>query len=251
MDIMEKLKGYTGEKVKCTFVSNGFLRTIEGTLTNIEDYESITIDGQRITFIGVGMGIVNISCGDEMLFENPYMTTNYMGFGAEYTTIARKVFGKPWIRLHEESLAKFDHSYKDYNVSEDWYIMPSRTDEEIITYYEKYKKAYIIQGRNYVAGEPQQEDWKQMCEYAAGNRRKIEILNAAYAIMRFLKEYDAPIEEILRTVKEELQLSDELLNDAVHVAVTCTGELGREMLMFWAKSGHRLPSAESSSGGRH
>ena len=241
---MEKLKQYIGKKIKYECVFNKHNVTGEGILTEVVDYKFITIDHQiTIPFVGMGQGIITLSCDDEIIFHNPNMTTDYWGFGPEVNTIARKTFGKPWIRVFEEDMAKIDPCYNDYHVTQDWFIMPSRSDEEVIEYYNKSLQAYIAEGKTVIQDEQHKQEWEQLCKRVVGNRKQIELLNAIFAVMQFLSNYMAPFDEMLRTVQAELQLSDETLNWAVLNAAIYSPR-GEELLMFWANNHNRLEAPE-------
>ena len=234
MDIMEKLRQYIGKKVKCTYVVSGNIVVKEGILEDIYDYFTILIDMTTIPFAGVRVAMMSLESENEVIFTNPYVTAEYMGYGGEIEDISKKLFGKPWIRAFEKSMAKNDPSYEDYHVSEDWFIVPARSDEEVIEYYNKYKKAYIIEGKNYIEDEAHKEEWENLCENVVGDRGKIVILNGTFALLRYLRRSMAPLEEIINTVQQELDLDDQTLNWVIMNAGVYSSR-SEELLIYWSQ----------------
>jgi hypothetical protein len=234
MEIMEKLRQYIGKNVKCTYVVSGNVVVVEGVLEDVYDYFTVLIDMTTVPFAGIRVAMMSLECENEVIFSNPYVTPEYMGYGGEIEDISKKIFGRPWIRAFEKSMTKIDHTYEEYHVSEDWFIVPSRSDEEVIEYYNKYKKAYIIEGRNYIDDEAHKEEWANLCENVVGDREKIVVLNGAFALLRYLKRPAISLEDAINTVQQELDLDDQTLNWVVMNAGVYSSR-SEELLIYWSQ----------------
>lgn len=104
--MMNSLKQNIGTEVVYVGFRNGtqFLKT--GTLDNVEDFKSITIDGERIPFIGFNIAIVKIqSVGGKELYNNSLIKDGYNiqdftmieklnneTFGDEYQKAVKKIY---------------------------------------------------------------------------------------------------------------------------------------------------------------
>ena len=76
-DMMSLLKENNGSRVVYVKYRDGELLTQNGTINGVEEYQAVTINGERIPFIGNNIGIKTIYSTDgKYLFNNNLLTKN-------------------------------------------------------------------------------------------------------------------------------------------------------------------------------
>lgn len=105
-DMMKMLKENNGTRVVYVKYRDGELITLNGTINGVEEYQSVTINGERIPFIGNNIGIKTIFSTDgKYLYNNNLLTKesnlenfesitelNVKTFGENYEKAQQKVF---------------------------------------------------------------------------------------------------------------------------------------------------------------
>jgi hypothetical protein len=249
--VNKKLKKCIGKKIHIEYVYNGVAMQADKTLLGIDDYEHISVDGimghENIAFVGVwGQAIKSISCEGEVVYFNPYISTDYKGDSISREKIAYKMFGECRVKAERDlHLRFFPDPKQDYKVGEE-YIVYER-GYEIIDYYGNHLNEYIIKGDLYIDDAQGKKDWSKYCKKAKGNFDRIIVVTITIQLLRALY-HGLSCKEAVTVVASNFNPSWETL----HEVIKLTGSLssrGKELLEFWTgyikKQGDKAYTPES------